>query len=153
MAIDAGLFKRSGITNVSIKTNGAVSLQKEARLELPVDGSLNLSATGFAMQGSIIAPSGQVSLKPIGIADTVLPGAVTLGSSAVIDVSGLWLNDVLDSQQGKPLGAIASNGGSVTLVAEQADLTLEPGSRIDVSGGAWLETHPASHPDRAAALS
>ncbi len=139
LAIDAGLFKRSGITNVSIKTNGAVSLQKEARLELPVDGSLNLAATGFAMQGSIIAPSGQVSLKPIGIADTVLPGAITLGSSALIDVSGLWLNDVLDSQQGKPLGAIASNGGSVTLIAEQADLRLEPGSRIDVSGGAWLD--------------
>lgn len=139
LAIDSGLFKRSGITNVSIKTNGAIALQKEARLDLPVDGSLNLSSSGYDIQGSIIAPSGQVNLKPVNIADTLLPAAVTLGSSAVIDVSGLWLNDALDSRQGNPFGAVAIDGGSVTLVAEQGDLRLEPGSRIDASGGAWLD--------------
>ena len=137
--IAAGLFKGFGIAHVAVKTNGAVSLQKDARLDLPEDGSLNLAASGFAIQGAIIAPSGKVSLKPVNIADTLLPGAITLGESALIDVSGLWVNDVADSRQGKALGAIADAGGAVTLVAEQGDLRLEPGSRIDVSGGAWLD--------------
>ncbi|MDO9106869.1 MAG: filamentous hemagglutinin family protein [Methylovulum sp.] len=140
LTVDAGLFKRSGITHVSIKTNGAVSLQKDADLDLPEYGSLDLSATGFDIQGSITAASGAVSLKPVSVADTVLPSAITLGGNAVIDVSGLWVNDVLDSQQGQPLGTIASAGGTVTLLAEQGDLRLAAGSRIDVSGGAWLDT-------------
>ncbi len=140
LILDAGLFKRSGISHVSIKTNGTVSLQKDARLDLPEDGTLNLSATGFDMQGSIFAPSGEVNLKPVTAADTILPGSITLGSSAVINVAGLWVNDLLDSQHGQPLGIIANDGGSVTLVSEQGDLRLEQGSRIDVSGGAWLDT-------------
>jgi len=140
LILDAGLFKRSGITHVDIKTNGTISLQKDARLDLPEDGSLNLSATGFDIQGSIIAPSGEVNMKPVTAADAVLPGSITLGSSAVINVAGLWVNDLLDSQQEQPLGVIANDGGSVTLVSEQGDLRLEQGSRIDVSGGAWLDT-------------
>ncbi|MDD5123775.1 filamentous hemagglutinin N-terminal domain-containing protein, partial [Methylovulum sp.] len=137
--LDAGLFNRSGITHASIKTNGMVSLQKGVRLDLPVNGSLNLAATGFNIRGSIIAPSGDISLKPVTVGDTLLPTKITLGGSALIDVAGLWANDVLDSKQGNPLGAIASDGGTVTLVAEQADLRLEKGSRIDASGGAWLD--------------
>ncbi len=139
LTIDAGLFKRSGIANVNIKTNGTISLQNDARLNLPADGNLNLSASGFDIQGSVTAPSGQVSLKPVSVADTLSPAAVTLGGSAVIDVAGLWLNDLQDSKQGNPLGLIAADGGTVTLVSEQGDLRLAPGSRIDVSGGAWLD--------------
>ena len=139
LTLDSSLFKRSGISHVSIKTNGTISLQKEARLDLPEDGSLNLSATGYDMQGSIIAPSGEVSLKSMTVGDTILPNAITLGSSALIDVAGLWVNDLLDGKQGHALGAIASDGGNVTLVAEQGDLRLEQGSRIDVSGGARLD--------------
>ncbi|MGZ8181908.1 MAG: filamentous hemagglutinin family protein [Methylobacter sp.] len=138
--LDSGLFKRSGITHVSIKTNGAISLQKDARLDLPVEGNLNMSATGFDMQGLIFAPSGEVTLKPV--TDEIgklMPNPITLSSSAVIDVSGLWVNDLLDGKQGHSLGAIANDGGTVTLATEQGDLRLEPGSRIDVSGGAWLD--------------
>ena len=140
LAIDTQLLKRSGITNVNIKTNGTVSLQKDARLDLLENSQLNLSATGFDIQGSITAPSGEVSLTPVTVGDTLLPSPITLGSTAVIDVSGRWVNDVLDSKQGQPLGAIANQGGNVTLSSEQGDLRLAPGSRIDVSGGAWLDT-------------
>jgi len=140
LIIDAGLFKRSGISNVSIKTNGAVSLQKEADLDLPTDGRLNLSAAGFDIQGAISAPSGDVSLKPVSVNDALLPSAITLGDNAVIDVAGLWVNDWLDSRQGRALGLIANDGGSVTLVSEQGDLRLEQGSRIDAGGGGLLDS-------------
>jgi len=139
LMIDAALFKHSGITHASVKTNGAISLQKDARLDLPEDGSLKLSAAGFDIQGSIIAPSGEVSLNPVSVDDILSPSAVTLGGSAVIDVAGIWTNDFLDGQEGGALGTVAGAGGSVTLVSEQADLRLEQGSRIDVSGGAWLD--------------
>lgn len=136
----ANLFKRSGIANVNIKTNGTISLQTGASLALPTNGSLNLSASGFDIQGSIIAPSGKVSLSPISASGVPLPTSITLGGSALIDVSGLWVNDVLDDQFGHALGTIASNGGSVSLVSEQGNLTLAKGSRIDASAGAWMNT-------------
>ena len=139
LSLNSGLFKRSGITNVSISTNGSISLQKDARLDLPVDGSLKLSATNFDIQGSIIAPSGEINLSPVTINNTQTPSGITLGSSAVIDVAGLWVNDFLDGKLGHPLKPIAIDGGSVSLVTEQADLRLEKGSRIDVSGGAKLD--------------
>ncbi|MDD5277032.1 MAG: filamentous hemagglutinin family protein [Methylovulum sp.] len=138
--LDAGLFKRSGITHASIKTNGTVSLLQEANVDLPENGSLDLLATGFDIQGAITVPGGEVSLKPPGVAGTLQPTPITLGSSAMIDVAGVWVNDFLDSKQGHDLGAIASDGGTVTLISEQGDLRLEQGSRIDANGGAWLDS-------------
>ncbi|MDD5273968.1 MAG: filamentous hemagglutinin N-terminal domain-containing protein, partial [Methylovulum sp.] len=110
----AGLFKRSGISHVNIKTNGTVSLEKAALLDLPENGSLDLAATGFNLQGTIIAPSGTVNLHPVTIEDILQASTITLGETGLIDVSGLWVNDVLDSKLGQPLGVIASDGGSVS---------------------------------------
>ena len=138
LVLNADLFKQSGISNVSIKTNGAISLQNGAQMALPDFGSLNLAATHFDIQGSIVAPSGSVNLKPISVGGQLSPADIILGSSAQIDVAGLWVNDLLDGQPGHNLGIIASNGGSVSLVAEQGNLDLQKGSLIDVSGGAYL---------------
>jgi len=140
LQLDAQLFKGSGITNVSIKTNGSVSLQKGANLDLPVYGNLNLAASGFDIQGTITAHAGTVKLNPISINDALQPSTVNLGSSALIDVSGLWVNDVIDGKPGHTLGLIASEGGSVTLVSEQGDLSLAQGSQINANGGAWLNS-------------
>ncbi len=138
LVLNAGMFKQSGISHVSIKTNGAISLQKDAQMDLPVFGSLNLAASHFDIEGAIVAPSGSINLKPISVGGTLSATDITLGSSAQLDVAGLWANDVRDRQQGNNLGIIASNGGSVTLVAEQGNLDLHKGSLIDVSGGAYL---------------
>ncbi len=138
LVLNADLFKQSGISNVSIKTNGAISLQNGAQMALPDFGSLNLAATHFAVEGSIVAPSGSVNLKPISVGGQLSPADIILGSSAQIDVAGLWANDLLDGQPGHNLGIIANNGGSVSLVAEQGNLDLQKGSLVDVSGGAYL---------------
>lgn len=135
----ADLFKNAGIHRVDITTNGSVRIVEGARIELPVDGSLHLAASGFDLQGSIIAPSGEVSLQPTVIDEINLPSSIVLGSNAMIDVSGQWVNDLLASSQGQTLGTVSVAGGTVTLVAEQGDLHLSSGSRIDVSAGAWLK--------------
>ncbi|TAN49941.1 MAG: filamentous hemagglutinin N-terminal domain-containing protein [Methylococcaceae bacterium] len=207
LTIDAGWFKRSGISHVELKTNGSVSLLSGARLELPDNGSLNLAAAGFDIQGAIVAPSGTVTLQPVSAADTRLPSPITLGATTLIDVAGRWVNDLLGSQQGNaelwsaaaersgdaaldfaamrfptgpqswidsqpalvqqtssatkaiapsryrlPAHSIADHGGEVTLVTEQGDLQLDQGSRIDVSGGAWLDVDARLHAGQAGAI-
>jgi filamentous hemagglutinin len=144
LTFDAGLFQRSGISHVNIKTNGTVSLQKGARIDLPNAGSLNLAATGFNIQGSIIAPSGSIALNPVTINELLMPSPITLGADALLDVSGLWVNDALDGAAGAALKPLAIAGGSVTLAAEQGDLRLEQESQIKANGGRGSTTKASS---------
>ena len=60
---------------------------------------------------------------------------IHLGAGAVIDVAGRFTNDRLDGT-GAPMRAL--DGGSVSLTA--ANLLLDTGSAIDVSGGARLDS-------------
>ncbi|MDD2864531.1 MAG: filamentous hemagglutinin family protein [Methylococcales bacterium] len=131
-------LKNSGISNVQIKANGAVSLEKDTKISLPNFGSLTIAAKNFDIQGQITAPSGRVNLSPIKVDGNFLPSALTLGESAIIDVAGFWVNDYADTENGKTLSQLALNGGTVALQTEQGNLNLAKNSRIDVSGGAWL---------------
>ena len=138
LTLDAGLFKRSGLQNVEIKTNGSIVLEQNASIGLAANGKLNVSAVGIDILGSIIAPSGEVNIKPINLAASgLIPSHLTLGSQALIDVSGLWVNDWLTSRQNQALGTVAIAGGKVNLTAEQADLQISRGSQINADGGAW----------------
>ncbi len=139
------LFKRAGIRHVHINTNGEIQIAKDAQIELPDHASLSLAASGIEVQGSINAPSGTLNFEPIRIADTLRPNPIILGESARIDVSGRWLNDFQDSRQVRALSPIVTDGGSVTLVAEQGDLQLQPGSVIDASGGARVDNAAQVH--------
>ncbi|MCX7099778.1 MAG: filamentous hemagglutinin family protein [Methylococcales bacterium] len=141
LTLEAGLLKRSGVQNVEIKTNGSIVLEQNASIGLVENGKLNVSAVGVDLLGSIVAPSGEVNIKPINLAASgLIPSHITLGSQALIDVSGLWVNDWLSSRQNEALGTVAITGGKVTLTAEQADLRLEQGSQITANGGAWYHT-------------
>ncbi|KJV06494.1 two-partner secretion domain-containing protein [Methylocucumis oryzae] len=140
LLLSAELLQRSGVSRLHLTSNGVLRLVEQTHLQLPEHGELTAAATGFELHGEISAPSGTVELKPVSVADTLLPSAMTLGESAHIDVSGTWVNDYLDSQHQASLATIASDGGQVTLTTEQRDLSMSPGSRIDVSGGAWLNT-------------
>ena len=138
--LDPNLFKSSGISHASIKTNGQINLGTGAQLEMPKNGSLDLRSSGFDIEGTIIAASAEVSLRPatyrVDTRQEMLPTAITLGEKGKILVGGEWTNDIVHSANKSP---VALSGGHVTLVTEQGDLRLESGSRIDASGGAWLE--------------
>ncbi|WP_246534842.1 filamentous haemagglutinin family protein [Methylomonas paludis] len=128
----------AGLLNTSIKTGGSLTLFQDTKLQLAPGGKLNINAETSNILGSIVIPSGTVSIKPL-TNDTA--SAITLGSSALIDVSGWWVNDAQDIQSGNALSPVAITGGSVNLVSEQANLNLKTGSKIDVSGGGWLQTN------------
>ncbi len=141
LLLSAELLQRSGVSRLHLTSNGVLRLVEQTHLQLPEHGELIAAATGFDLQGELTAPSGAVTLKPVTVADTLLPNSISLGESARIDFSGTWVNDVLDSQNQTALATIANAGGQVQLITEQRDLVLNPGSRIDVSGGAWLNNH------------
>ncbi|WP_374088456.1 filamentous haemagglutinin family protein [Methylomicrobium lacus] len=139
--IDPGLFKSAGVRNIDIKTNGAIRIDEDAHIDMVDQAALSLASTGFELFGSISSRSGKVTVKPIALSTSgLLPSDITLGPHASIDVSGLWVNDWLTVRDGKALAPVSIDGGHVSLITEQGDLYLGQGSKIDVSGGAWMQT-------------
>ena len=150
--LSADALQRSGINHIHLTTNGHIDVAADAEMTLPDHGSLLLSASGVDWQGSLRSPSGTVSVTPTLVGELRRPNPITLGSTASIDVSGRWINDFQDSQQGRTLTGMATEGGNVTLQAEQGDLQLLPGSRIDVSGGALLDNAAQIHAGQGGAI-
>jgi hypothetical protein len=136
LTLNTQQLKQSGLQNIKLVTNGSVSLGQGEQLTLPAGSTLDLSGIGFDIQGQIIDHAGTVLMQP---SVAGLSGGISLGSSAVIDVSGQWVNDWADNNSGRSLSAVAIDGGTVSLLARQADLHLASGSRIDASGGAWVK--------------
>lgn len=138
--IDAENLKKSGVRNVSVTTNGSVTIGPDVQLELPIGGKLTVAASGSEIQGLLTAPSGEITFKPVVVnSDQLLPNLITLGAHSQIDVSGRWVNDQQNIRSGLPLAAVSVDGGSVTLISEQGDLRLNDGSLINANGGAWLQ--------------
>jgi filamentous hemagglutinin len=144
LKLDPAALRKAGFTKVAVKTNGTLKIDSGARIRLPENGSLSLAAGGFDVQGVVKAPGGTVSLDPIAISvdgkPLPQPSGIVLGKHAQISVRGEWINDIADPRLASAIlpKPVAKDGGAVSLTTEQGNLVLEPGSRIDASGGAWL---------------
>lgn len=128
-----------GLRNLSINSMGAIRIDKDATLNLPADGSLQLKGGEIDVQGSINAPSGDVSLSTHLVSGNspALSGTIQLGEHSHLDVSGVWVSD-LNTQGNSPLTPITPiDGGSVSLIA-LGDLLLPEGSSIKANGGGWM---------------
>ena len=123
-------------------SNGTVERAQGGHLVIPagvaVDmgegGSFSFSGKEADIEGTLAAPGGSVSLTALQKdgASTASTG-IHLGASAVIDVAGRFTNDNLDGTN-QPYQAL--NGGNVSLTG--AEVVLDEGSIVDVSGGARL---------------
>ncbi|HTT25880.1 MAG TPA: hypothetical protein VMH90_02805, partial [Thermoplasmata archaeon] len=121
---------------------GYLTIPVGIALDLGDGGSFAFTGTGADVSGTILAPGGKVSLSTLqkpsaetlqsGV-DPNLTNTVHLSSTGVIDVAGRLTNVFLDGLQG-PTRAL--NGGSVVLTG--ANVILDPGSLVDVSGGAEI---------------
>jgi filamentous hemagglutinin family protein len=141
LSLDPALFKQSGVSKVHVVTNGAVTVDADQTLALTNSGSLQVESAGANIQGEIVAASGDISFAPVVAAGVTAVNPITLGANASIDVRGAWVNDMQAlAHGGTATSAVAIDGGSVSLRSERGDLTLEQGSAIDVSGGAWLQS-------------
>ena len=128
--------------------DGDILVPAGVTLSGQIGGALSLGGANIDVQGSILIPSGQISLSAYAVSyarqNELLassapanPGAapgrgvVTLGSSARISTAGSIVSDYQGVTSSLPTAA--AKAGSITLAGY--DLNLGAGSVIDVSGG------------------
>ncbi len=111
------------------------------------ESTFQLSAPRIAIESSITDPSGTLNFAtastiydPTG--DNPQRQGIDVGQGVVLDVRGLWTNDLLTAQGGgQPTSPIALNGGNIELSlagGTGGELSLGDGSALHASGGAWL---------------
>src|SRR5262249_35814192 len=107
---------------------GHLTLGPGVVLDLGDGGPVNLTGRGADIEGARGAPGGKVSLQTLQTGgDPDRATSTHIGAAGVVDVAGRWTD-------GRQAGAArALDGGSVSITA--ANIVLENGSLIDVSGG------------------
>ncbi|MDR3663325.1 MAG: filamentous hemagglutinin N-terminal domain-containing protein, partial [Mycobacterium sp.] len=149
----------------SIKITGAadLSMAEGANLAVRSGGSITLTNVS-TIDGTLTAHAGSISLSGYAYNYTTQPlvSALIIGSDAMLDVSGLWVND--SGLYGDALqGSAWINGGSISLVTykdsgsvssvtnadgsttytakdKTQSIVLAKGSVIDVSSGGYVTT-------------
>lgn len=157
--LSTAMIEDGGFRKLRLSTNGTVLLRDDANLTLPDGGELEIDAGAVDVQGAITAHGGTINLisVPTGsnaaLADatsglSLVDAFIRVGSHGLLDTSGRWINDsgrAADALQGDTW----IDGGSVSLTSWQGDLTslhadatadidLDQGSVIDVSGGGYV---------------
>jgi filamentous hemagglutinin len=173
----AGVYLPTG-TNINLAAGGSLSITTDQGIA--IDGNITIAGSLSGASAAVITPTnlpGSVFSFQSLVDNTVTsavsvnaPSAVTLtttkqssgdtfnhdidlGPGAVIDVSGSWVNDspvLINNLPGT--APLAINGGKVTLSAD-GNVVLGAGSKIDVSGGGWVNNSNVLAPGSAGAIS
>ncbi|MEW6342584.1 MAG: filamentous hemagglutinin family protein [Pseudomonadota bacterium] len=131
--LNAGGFAKVNVTENSTDSNGFVVAQG-TQLTVQPGGAITLHGSGDSavVLGSLIAPSGTISLTGV--------GSIVVGPNAQISAAGQWVNNDTQAAAGTTPGdSEFINGGSITLSAGTID--LQPGSLLDVSSGGELQAN------------
>jgi filamentous hemagglutinin family protein len=138
-------WAENGITRVGLFSNGSLTIEPGAPVELAPGGSLALRARVLDIGADLRVPAGTIDARtviteeaprPDGSAFLAAERQLTVRAGTRIDAAGLWVNDALpDADRMFPA---LIRGGSVVL-SSVSDLNLGAGSLLDVSGGAWLQ--------------
>jgi filamentous hemagglutinin len=137
--------------NVGIYSNGSLTEAQGVTLSFSPGGDFTARAGSIDIAGSINVPSGTISLtaEP-SYAETETGGlgidtTLTLGPAASLTAMGEWINDSTALYPNGNTAPVYIKGGSVSLIASSPNdpsattsMDLDPGSVIDVSGGAQL---------------
>ena len=139
--LSPNLLAQGGFDRLAVYSNGTVTLPAGASLRLAPEGAVTLTSdASISMDGDILAPGGAVSVNTEAIsAGDVSAHNIYLGAGADIDVSGNWINDSPTVTVVPGTAPLVINGGSVDLSAT-GNLFLGEDSRIDVSGGGWINS-------------
>jgi filamentous hemagglutinin family protein len=160
--LSAPLLTAGNFAQITLQTGGAITLDADADLSVVPGGSINFKAGSADIEGDLTARSGSIKIEttssfglPGQAPNPAAPGPydLVLGSGAVLDASGLWVNDSGATAENLVGGAYV-NGGSITLLTDNnsyqgpnvtatqpdvIDLTgnivLNAGSLLDVSSG------------------
>ncbi|HVY81219.1 MAG TPA: filamentous hemagglutinin family protein [Steroidobacteraceae bacterium] len=151
LALSTDYLTAGGFTSTRIYSNGTVTVPASTPLDLTPGSAFSVLARRVNVDGNITSLGGTIDLtsdRTIGIADVELPDAgVFLGANAVLNVSGLWTNDLIDNTH-----PIRVDAGSIALNAKTffddqashdvaATLSLGDNSQLIANGGAWLKSN------------
>lgn len=133
---------------------GAVTVEPGADLTVVPGGSISITAASADIEGDLTAHSGAIAITTTSTAG--LPGQapsasapgpfnLVVGSGAVLDTSGLWVND-RGANAGSLVGGAFVNGGSITLLTDNnayQDAALETPTQpgfVDLTGNIILKS-------------
>jgi filamentous hemagglutinin len=150
---------QEGFTRLDLTSDGAIELAPGSPLNLGPGGSFVARGNALAIDSSITAPGGNITLSerplaviPGGVSDigaentqrdaaslipesSLLRGSVRLGQGTSFSVAGLWTNDLAGGPQSVPSAPVVLNGGAITVSGRTVDAS---GASFDVSAGATL---------------
>ncbi|MGJ7546629.1 filamentous haemagglutinin family protein [Variovorax sp. LT1R16] len=146
--LDTDRLNASGLGGVKIAAVNSITVDND--LTVGNAGEITLYGPKIDVNADLTAHGGTIRLGNVlhqvsagaRIEDTTLAAparttaGVTVAEGVLLDAGGLWSNQRLDASDGSRLPYL--NGGSVA-VRSTGDVTLEAGSRVDVSSGAALD--------------
>lgn len=138
-----------GFQNISIYTDGKLIVPAGVALSLAAGGTFVAQAANIDVGGDINVPGGAISLtaEPTYTDESDPDTVLTLGPDASLTAMGAWVNEsnaLYPNGNTAPLyidgGTIALTAGNPSSTVRGAAMQLDPGSVIDVSGGAELSS-------------
>ncbi|WP_160168912.1 filamentous haemagglutinin family protein [Bradyrhizobium sp. Ai1a-2] len=157
-SIFTDVLSNASLGSVSIKGAHRLDMATNATLSVRPGGSITLDGVA-TIDGTLSAPAGQISLTgfiyPANSPQSPPTPALVIGSNAVLNVRGRWVNDtglLSDQLEGRAFvdgGSVsistlaASNGphqGDGLFTDVTQSIMLAPGSVIDLSGGGYVDT-------------
>lgn len=141
LAMQAGQLLASGVGEASFIGNGKVTVSAGSTLKLTDAGKLSLTGGQIDVLGNIQGSGASVALNTRVTNTPGLDGDITVADGAQILLQGQWVNDFA-RQANLDDKTLIINGGIFTARMGGSDggqLNLANGSRVDVSGGAWLK--------------
>ena len=123
--ISADTLSQADFGTISMKFSGDLTVAADADLSVAPGGTISLKAGSIDVEGSLTARSGSIALEttstlannaPVSpqTPDPVSRFNLTIGPHAVLDASGMWVNDTGASLEQQTGGAFV-NGGSISL--------------------------------------
>jgi filamentous hemagglutinin family protein len=144
VSLSTDFLSQGGFGGVTVDSKGRITLPADVTLDAGVKGSVSLTGRRLDIDGDILAAGGSIALTTEVSQDKETADAadfgLNIGAEALLDVSGLWVNDLPGSGPNANAGAVAIDGGEIKLSAH-SDLTLAAGSVLDASGGARVASN------------
>ncbi len=138
----------SGFSHLKYYADGQVIVKAGSELATAPGGNITINGTGVKVLGHLISHGGTISLQakymPGYTGTDALVSNLELGSSSALDVSGIWINDMLGQGYTR---TVVINAGNINLSAYTytgnilspgGDVYINDGSSLNASGGAWL---------------
>ena len=139
----------SGFTSTNIYSDYGVTLPSNTPLLLPGGSTLAINAARVDILSSITDPGGSLQFQNVfnvgsSAASSAERPGVYVADDVILDVRGLWTNDLLAASLGTPTASATwQNGGSVDLAVSSPGALLSLGNDVTLhaSGGAWLQAN------------